>query len=134
MASLILVCPVFVLAHASLLRVDPAADTTVAKLPSELHLWFSESLERRFSQVTVYRATRDTATGKLQLQERVEAGLSSSSQVTRELVVKLPSTLPPSLYLVQWKVLSIDAHRTTGQFTLTYAPSTSGTGETERTK
>ena len=42
--------------------------------------------------------------------------------MTRELAVKVPQTLPPGLYLVQWRVLSIDSHRTTGRFTLTYDP------------
>ncbi|ETX01301.1 MAG: hypothetical protein ETSY1_07870 [Candidatus Entotheonella factor] len=130
-ASLLLLFPELLLAHASLLRADPAVNTTVAKLPSEIHLWFSESIERRFSRVTVHRATRDTVTGKLQLQERVDTGLSSGSRVTRELAVQLPDTLPPSVYLVQWKVLSIDSHRVTGQFTLTYAPSAPSSGETK---
>ena len=120
--SLILLFPALLFAHGSLLRAAPAADTQVAKRPSEIRLWFSESVEHHFSRITVHRATRDAATGNLQLQDRVDAGLVEGPRVTRELAVKLPETLAPGLYLVQWKILSIDSHRTTGKFTLTYAP------------
>lgn len=122
MTSLILLCPALLLAHATLIRAEPAADTQVSQVPSEIRLWFSESIEHRFSHIAVHRARRDTATGEFQILERVNAGLSSGPGVTRELAVKLPETLPPGLYLVQWKVLSIDSHRTTGSFTLTYDP------------
>ncbi len=122
MASFILVLPATLFAHGTLIRADPSVDTRVAKLPGEIRLWFNESVESRFSRITVHRATRDAATGELQLQERVDDGLVAGPRVTRELAVKLPETLPPGLYLVQWKVLSIDSHRTTGKFTLTYGP------------
>lgn len=120
--SLILLFPALLFAHGSLLRAEPAVDTQVAKRPSEIRLWFSESVERRFSRITVHRATRDGATGNLQLQERLDVDLAEGPRVTRELTVKLPETLAPGLYLVEWKILSIDSHRTTGKFTLTYAP------------
>jgi copper resistance protein C len=134
MISLIAGFPTFVFAHATLIRVNPAVDTTVAKRPSEIHLWFSESVERRFSRITVHRAMRDATTGEIQAQEEVDTGLSSGPRVTTELAVKLPETLRPGLYLVQWKVLSIDSHRTTGKFTLTYDPASSGVGEIKKTK
>ena len=121
-ASLVLLFPALLFAHASLLRAAPAVNTQVSELPSEIRLWFSESVEHRFSRITVHRATRNAATGNLQLQDRVDAGLAEGPRVTRELAVKLPQTLAPGLYLVQWKILSIDSHRTTGKFTLTYSP------------
>jgi methionine-rich copper-binding protein CopC len=52
--------------------------------------------------------------------------LSAGPAVTRELAVQLSEPLPPGLYLVQWQVLSIDSHRTTGSFTLTYDPQAEG--------
>jgi hypothetical protein len=132
--SLILLCPATLLAHATLLRTEPAVNTRVSQLPEAIRLWFSESIERRFSQVTVHQATRHPTTGKVQPQKRIEVVLSEGPQVTRELAVLLPETLPPGLYLVQWKVLSIDSHRTTGNFTLTYDPQTSSAGEAEKAK
>jgi methionine-rich copper-binding protein CopC len=118
--GLLLLCPTALLAHGTLIRSAPAVNTKVAKLPSEIHLWFNESLEHSFSHITVHRATRDPATGELTPQQRVDEGLAAGPRVTRELAVKLPDILPPGLYLVQWQVLSIDSHRTTGMFTLTY--------------
>jgi methionine-rich copper-binding protein CopC len=123
-ASLLLLCPVSLVAHGTLVRAAPAVDTKVAERPSEIRLWFNESIEHHFSRITVHRAKRDAATGKLQLQQRVDEGLVAGPRVARELAVKLPATLPPGLYLVQWQVLSIDSHRTTGKFTLTYDPQT----------
>ncbi len=120
--SLLLGWPVSLLAHSTLSRAEPPVNSQVAAAPSTVRLWFNESVEQRFSQVTVHRAKRDTATGKLQLQQRVDEGLIPGPRVTRELAVKLPESLLPGLYLVQWKVLSIDSHRTTGKFTLTYEP------------
>jgi methionine-rich copper-binding protein CopC len=120
--SLIPLFPALLFAHGVLLRAVPAADTQVAKRPSEIRLWFSESVEHRFSRITVHRATRDAATGHVQPQDRVDAGLAEGPRTTRELAVQLPETLAPGLYLIEWQILSIDSHRTTGKFTLTYAP------------
>jgi len=132
--SLMLLFPAILFAHATLLRADPAVDTRISQLPGEIRLWFSESIERRFSRITVHQARRHPATGNLQPQERVDTGLSAGPQVTQELAVMLPETLPPGLYLVQWQVLSIDAHRTTGRFTLTYDPHAASTQEVEKAK
>jgi methionine-rich copper-binding protein CopC len=122
--SLLLLAPVSLGAHGTLVRAVPAVNTEVTELPSEVRLWFNESIEHRFSRITVHRAKRDETTGKLQPQQRVDEGLVAGPRVTRELAVKLPATLTPGLYLVQWQVLSIDSHRTTGKFTLTYNPQT----------
>ncbi len=124
LASLLLFGPTSVWAHGTLIRAEPTVNTQVAERPSEIRLWFNQSIEHRFSRITVHRAKRDVATGKLEPQQRVDEGLVEGPRVTRELAVVLPATLAPGLYLVQWKVLSIDSHRTTGKFTLTYTPQT----------
>jgi len=121
-ASLLLLHPISLGAHGTLVRSVPAAETKVSERPSEIRLWFNESIEHLFSRITVHRAKRDEETGKVQPQQRVDEGLVDGPRVTRELAVKLPATLTPGLYLVQWQVLSIDSHRTTGKFTLTYEP------------
>lgn len=120
----LLLCPASLMAHGTLVRAVPEVNTTVVERPREVRLWFNESIEHRFSRITVHQAKRDPATGKLQPQQRVDEGLVDGPRVTRELAVKLPTTLSPGLYLIQWQVLSIDSHRTTGKFTLTYDPKT----------
>ena len=57
--AMILCFPVLALAHGTLLRAAPAVNTQVAELPSEIRLWFNQSLEHRFSRVTVHRAVRN---------------------------------------------------------------------------
>lgn len=120
--ALLLSSPASLMAHGILIRAVPAVNSQIAEVPGEIRLWFNESVEHRFSRVTVHRAVRQPTTGKVKPQEQVDAGLADGPAVTRELAVKMPERLPPGLYLVRWKVLSIDSHRTTGNFTVTYDP------------
>lgn len=119
---LIALLPSVSVAHGMLLRSQPPVDSEILQLPETIRLSFSERIESRFSRVTVHRALRDGQTGEVTAQERVDAGMAEGPAITQELSVRLPATLPAGLYLVQWRVLSIDSHRTTGRFTLTYTP------------
>ena len=109
-------------AHGMLLRSQPPADSEITQLPETVRLTFSERIESRFSRVTVHRALRDAETGEVKAQERVDAGMAEGPAITQELAVRLPEHLLAGLYLIQWQVLSVDSHRTTGRFTLTYTP------------
>ena len=109
-------------AHGMLIRSHPPADSEIAQLPETIRLSFSERVESRFSRVTVHRALRDAETGELEPQERVDAVMTEGAAITQELAVRLPASLAAGLYLIEWQVLSIDSHRTTGRFTLTYTP------------
>ena len=109
-------------AHGMLLRSQPPVDSEITQLPETVHLTFSERVESRFSRVTVHRALRDAETGEVKAQERVDAGMAEGPAITQELAVRLPEHLLAGLYLIQWQVLSVDSHRTTGRFTLTYTP------------
>ena len=120
--ALIVLAPSTSVAHGKLLRSQPPVNSEIAELPETIHLTFSERVESRFSRVTVHRARRDAETGELKAQERVDAALAEGPAVTQELAVRLPATLPAGLYLIEWQILSVDSHRTTGRFTLTYAP------------
>ena len=122
LVALIALLPSVSVAHGMLLRSQPPADSEILQLPETIRLSFSERVEGRFSRVTVHRALRDDETGEVAAQERVDAGMAEGPAITQELIVRLPATLPAGLYLIQWQVLSVDSHRTTGRFTLTYAP------------
>jgi methionine-rich copper-binding protein CopC len=67
-------------------------------------LWFTEKLEPAFSSVTVTDAAG----------QRVDAGKArvSGSQMSVSLRAGGSGT-----YRVNWRVLSVDAHRTNGNFT-----------------
>jgi copper resistance protein C len=104
--------PVAVLAHAHLDHASPAVGSTVAQPPKEVSLWFTEALEAKFSTIEV----RD-AQGR-----PMQAGPATLARDnTAQLRVPL-KPLPPGTYKVIWRVLSVDTHRTQGDFTFRVGP------------
>jgi copper resistance protein C len=94
-------------AHAHLGRASPAVGATVATAPKTVTLWFTESLEPAFSTIEVRNAQGAA----------VQAGKASvDPEDHTELRVAL-KPLPPGTYKVIWRVLSVDTHRTQGDFT-----------------
>jgi copper resistance protein C len=110
--AVLVLLPVAAFAHAHLDHASPAAGSTVAKSPDEVSLWFTEALEAKFSTIEV----RD-AQGK-----SVQAGSATLARDnTAQLRVPL-KPLPPGTYKVIWRVLSVDTHRTQGDFTFRVGP------------
>ena len=104
--------PVAAFAHAHLDHASPAAGSTVAQPPKEVSLWFTEALEVKFSIIEV----RD-AQGR-----SVQAGPATLARDnTAQLRVPL-KPLSPGTYKVIWRVLSVDTHRTQGDFTFRVGP------------
>lgn len=96
------------LAHAHLQQQLPAAGTEVAASPQVLTLNFSEGIETQFSGVTVTGPQQKTiALGKLQRSD------SNKAQLT----VPVEQTLTAGKYTVDWHVVSVDGHKTKGQYT-----------------
>jgi len=98
-------------AHALLDHASPSVGSTVATAPKELLLWFTEKLEPAFSTVEVRNAQGAVVSGKAQ----VERGDGTELRVPLK-------TLPPGTYLVNWRVLSVDTHRTQGSFSFRVGP------------
>jgi len=121
--GLLMMSPGFLAAHTALVRTMPAAEAVVAQPPREVRFWFNEPIERDFSRITVFRAVLDPGTGAVQPGERIDQGWLPGPRAAREVGVRLPETLAPGRYIVQWMVLAIDAHRTQGSFMFTYDPS-----------
>ncbi len=97
-------------AHAHLQQQTPAADSTVSASPQALTLSFSEGIETRFSGVTLSGPQQSAvATGKLALSDDNKA----------QLVVPLAQPLTPGDYTVDWHVVSVDGHKTKGQYHFT---------------
>ena len=93
-------------AHAMLDHAQPAVGSTVAA-PKSVTLWFTESLEPAFSTIEVRNAQGAA----------MQAGKAAVDPADRtELRVPLKA-LPPGTYKVIWRVLSVDTHRTQGDFT-----------------
>lgn len=98
------------LAHAHLKVQTPAADETVSSAPKVLTLNFSEGIEAGFSGVKVTGPNNTLVkTGKLGLDP------SNNTQVN----VPIESELTAGKYHVSWHVVSVDGHKTKGQYSFT---------------
>jgi copper resistance protein C len=93
-------------AHAELKQASPAVDGTVAASPTEITLNFSERLEPAFTAVIV----RD-AVGK-----RVDKADGHIDKADRTVVRASLQPLSPGVYIVEWRALATDTHRTEGAF------------------
>lgn len=89
-------------AHASLDRASPRVGSTVRSPPREVTLWFSQKIEPSFSSAQV----RDASGARVDQGGRVDGS-----------VLHVPvKSLPPGIYRVHWRVLSVDTHTTEGNF------------------
>jgi copper transport protein len=96
-----------VLAHANLSHSEPQANSSLNVSPSEIRIWFTEPVERNYSQIVLRNV--DGAIVDL-MDSRVDDG------DPQQLYVPL-SPLPNGLYTVSWRVVSAtDGHPTNGSF------------------
>lgn len=94
-------------AHAHLQQQIPAADSTVSVSPQALTLTFSEGVEISFSGVTLSGPqNKPVATGKLARSDGNKA----------QLTLPLNEPLAAGEYTVEWHVVSVDGHKTKGQY------------------
>ncbi len=99
-------------AHAFLDHAVPAVGSTVRAPPAEVRVWFTEAVEPAFSSITV-----SDAAGHAVSQGKAQRDPANAAEL--RVVV---GTLPPGTYTVNWRVVSVDTHRTEGNFTFTVAP------------
>ncbi|PVZ82777.1 hypothetical protein C9426_28555 [Serratia sp. S1B] len=98
------------LAHAHLKTVIPAKDATVSPAPQVLMLNFSEGIELNFSKVKVSGADNQAVkTGKLVL----------APDNNKQLQVPIETQLMAGKYHVDWHIVSVDGHKTKGQYSFT---------------
>lgn len=96
-------------AHASLDHAIPRVGNTVATAPREVTLWFTQKLETAFSAITVTNsAGQRVDTGKIRVRGK-------------QMTVSLRPT-GAGTYRVKWRILSVDTHRTEGDFTFNVGP------------
>lgn len=94
-------------AHAHLQQQSPAADTEVSAAPQALTLRFSEGIEAKFSGITLTGPQHETLqTGPGVVSEKDD----------KQLTVPLMHALKPGRYTVNWHVVSVDGHKTQGQY------------------
>lgn len=96
-------------AHAFLTKASPAVGSTVATPPAALVLSYTEDLEVPFCTVTVTDAAgRPVQTAKPQAVPGHADELSVPLHITA-----------PGKYHVTWHALSVDTHKTQGDFSFT---------------
>ncbi|WP_420878705.1 copper homeostasis periplasmic binding protein CopC [Rahnella aceris] len=97
-------------AHAHLKTETPAADSVLTVSPTELSLGFSEGIEPDFSKITLTDAGQKTVkTGKMTL----------AANDNTQAVLPLSDALSAGKYIVSWNVVSVDGHKTHGQYSFT---------------
>ncbi|WP_414811641.1 copper homeostasis periplasmic binding protein CopC [Rahnella aquatilis] len=97
-------------AHAHLKTETPAADSLLTVSPTELSLGFSEGIEPDFSKITLTDASQKTVkTGKMML----------AANDNTQAVLPLTDALSAGKYIVSWNVVSVDGHKTHGQYSFT---------------
>jgi len=100
------------LAHARLVRSQPADKAVLSQAPQRLELWFNELLDQSFNQVEVVPAAELTAKTRSNLTSGPPV-LDASDRT--HLTVPLQA-LGPGEYVVEWRVLSRDGHSAPGRF------------------
>ena len=99
-------------AHAMLDRANPAVGSTVSPTPKSVTLTFTEALEPAFSSIEVRNAQG----------EAVRAGKAVVDPTNRTQLRVALKPLPAGTYKVIWRVLSVDTHRTQGDFSFSVGP------------
>jgi len=99
-------------AHAFLVRATPAVGSTVATPPTTLVLSYTENLEVPFCTVIVKNAAgTEVQTAKPQPVPGHPDEIAVPVHITA-----------PGKYSVVWHALSVDTHKTQGNFSFTVAP------------
>ena len=96
-------------AHAFLDHAEPRVGNKVASPPHAVTLWFTQNLEPAFSSVTVTNAAG----------QRVDVGKPRVSGDQMSVSLRGGGT---GTYHVSWHVLSVDTHKTEGNFTFQVGP------------
>jgi methionine-rich copper-binding protein CopC len=94
-------------AHTHPLSMTPAADSTVSS-PAKIAIRFSEAIEPKFSSITVTDAAGHVVTK--------EPAVCAADKLNMTLA--LPA-LAPGVYTVNWVAVSVDTHRSQGNYKFT---------------
>jgi len=94
-------------AHAFLDHAIPSVGNSVPTSPATISITFTQELEPAFSTVEV----RDQAGN------RVDAGDAQVDASDATILHATLKPLPPGIYKVAWRVVSVDTHPTEGTFT-----------------
>lgn len=98
--------PISAFAHAKMVKSEPAKDSVIATAPQKVDVWFDDKVGSEFKALAVIDSTGKRMDNKDVQQETFnEAHLYATLQ-----------PLPPGVYTVRYRVVSIDTHIVTGKF------------------
>ncbi len=100
-------------AHAFLVRAEPRVGSKVNKVPTEVRVWFSETVQASVSSIHVFNESGKQVDKKDTHSDRANHTV---------LCVSLIPALIPGTYKVVWRVTSADTHVTSGDFRFQIVP------------
>ena len=107
-----LLSPIPALAHAILVKSQPAKDETVKEAPKQIDLWFNDAVKSEYKALAVIDSS-----GKRVDNHDVEQTLTDGSHIHATV-----ANLAPGTYTVRYRVVSQDTHIVTGKFEFTVKP------------
>ena len=110
-AGILCTLPTLIEAHAFLDHASPRVGNTVTPAPKEVVLWFTQKLEPAFSSIEV----RNDQGASVTIGKATVVGDHTQIRVALKAV-------PNGTYKVFWRVLSVDTHRTEGDFSFRVGP------------
>lgn len=88
------------LAHAMLVKAEPARRASLTVTPAQVRLWFNEEVEKDYAALTVLNADKTPVT---------EVKPHTALDDPKAIVLPLPE-LASGKYTVKFRVLSVDGH------------------------
>jgi methionine-rich copper-binding protein CopC len=104
--------PLPALAHAILVKSQPAKDENVSIAPKQVDLWFNAAVKGEYKALAVIDSS-----GKRVDNQDVEQALLDGSHIYSTV-----GDLAPGKYTVRYRVVSEDSHIVTGKFDFTVQP------------
>lgn len=98
-----------VLAHAMLVKAEPAKRASLTTAPSQVRLWFNEEIEPAFAALSVLDASKKAIT---------EDKAVVDTEDPKSILLKLPQ-MQPGRYTVKFRVLSVDGHVVDSEYEFT---------------
>lgn len=109
---LVMLCSKAVMAHAILVKSEPAKDEVVSSSPKEIHLWFNDAVKSEYKALAVIDSS-----GKRVDNHDVEQSFTNGANIHATVPV-----LEPGVYTVRYRVVSEDTHIVTGKYEFTVKP------------
>ncbi|MCA0454130.1 MAG: copper resistance protein CopC [Chloroflexi bacterium] len=113
--GILLIIQNVVMAHANLIKAEPAANSVLEEAPAEIRMWFTEPLESRFSKINLRNSE-----GNIVNTPPTQIDPNDPTQMSI-----IPGALPDGLYTVVWRALSsADGHPTIGSYAIVIGDAT----------